>query len=402
VILYASSSCSRPGLRAAILLIAVGIFLAIALAEGILRFFPGLLSVEFQQVLEEDPDNLGVAHPYIGYLAKPNNTLIVASRDYRIGVQTDGYGFRNAWPWPEKAEIVALGDSLTFGWGVEDNQAWPAIVAKALPHFRLINLGQGGFGPQQYLRVYETFGAKLHPKLVLVGFFAGNDFADSDVFDRWLKAGANTNYIVFRNFGKPRSTRLTLDQPIGDLIVSVLWRGHLLASKSRLYSLLVQIRKNLKSGPADTTIFRASNGLRLNLYMTSFARETDVYRPGYLPFDLAVKALQKLQSVAKGNNANVLVILQPTKEEVYLPLISGANLDADPERPLRETLEKLGIPYINLLPDFRARAAKGEVLFFETDDHPNVRGYALIAELVLDYLKNNTKTYNLNDFGGAD
>jgi hypothetical protein len=65
-------------------------------------------------------------------------------------------------------------------------------------------------------------------------------------------------------------------------------------------------------------------------------------------------------------------------------------------------LGKLGIPYIDLLPGFRRRAAQGEVLFFETDGHPNARGYALIAELVLDHLRNNAKTFNLNDSGGAD
>ena len=86
------------------------IFFAMALAEGILRLVPGLLSVELQQIVQADPDNYGVTHPYIGHLHKPNNTLIIAGKDFRAANHTDGYGFRNAWPWPEKAEIVAVGD----------------------------------------------------------------------------------------------------------------------------------------------------------------------------------------------------------------------------------------------------------------------------------------------------
>jgi hypothetical protein len=73
------------------------------------------------------------------------------------------------------------------------------------------------------------------------------------------------------------------------------------------------------------------------------------------------------------------------------------HLDTDPGRPLRVKLEELGIPYLDLLPDFRSRAAKGEVLFFETDGHPNARGYALIAERIISHLKDNAKKYELKD-----
>src|SRR5262245_1340750 len=55
-----------------IILIVASISFAMALAEGILRLFPDLLSVELQQIVQVDPDNYGVAHPYIGYLHKPN------------------------------------------------------------------------------------------------------------------------------------------------------------------------------------------------------------------------------------------------------------------------------------------------------------------------------------------
>jgi hypothetical protein len=63
-------------------------------------------------------------------------------------------------------------------YGVEDSAAWPAILDRALPRLRVINLGLIGAGPQQYLRVYKTFGLQLRPRLLLVGLFVGNDFWD--------------------------------------------------------------------------------------------------------------------------------------------------------------------------------------------------------------------------------
>ena len=394
------SSISRSWRSAplsSVVLIAGGLLLAMVLAEGVLRLVPRLLSVELQQVIQADPDDMGIAHPYIGHLHKPNNTLILAGRDFRTAAHTDGHGFRNAWPWPEKAEIVAVGDSLTFGYGVEDDQAWPALVAKELPHNSLINLGLIGGGPQQYLRVYETFGIRLYPKVVLIGFFARNDFWDAAMFHRWLESGAGTNYLVWRDFGQPESTSLSLEQPIGDFLSSLLWRCHLLASESHLYNLLRYAPRHLERQTfSERRTFEAPDGTRIELSLEGLKSATEAARSsGYRPFDIAVEALQRLHSIAKADGTNVIVILQPSKEEVYLPLLGEPA--PDPARYLRVRLRELGIPYLDLLPGFRSRAKKGEVLFFEIDGHPNRRGYALIAELVLTHLKNNAKRYGLTD-----
>ena len=118
---------------------------------------------------------------------------------------TDGYGFRNAWPWPEKANIVVLGDSLIFGYGVEDDEAWPALLGQALPQLRVINLGLIGAGPEQYLRVYETFGRQLHPQVLVVGLFVGNDFWDTGLFHRWLKVESEENYLAWRDSGRSKA-----------------------------------------------------------------------------------------------------------------------------------------------------------------------------------------------------
>ena len=383
------------------LLFAGSILFALTLGEGILRLVPGLLSVELQQIVEARPDNFGIADPYIGYLHKPNNTFIVAGRDFRAANHTDGYGFRNAWPWPETAEIVTVGDSLTFGYGVEDDQGWPALIARNLFPNRLINLGLNGAGPHQYLRVYERFGTTLRPKLLLVGFFVANDFWDADMFDRWLKLEARNNYLVWRDFGRPRSTSLNLNQPIGDLVVSVIWRCHLLASNSRLYNFLHHVRKSLRTylrgySPSQLKLFQAPDGTQLQLDIEDFTNKVKIGQPGHRAFDISVEALQRLDSIARANGTSILVVLQPSKEEVYLPLMGENSFDADPGKPLRVKLKELDIPYIDLLPAFRTRA-KGNALFFEVDGHPNARGYALIAELVVGHLKDNAKKYGLQN-----
>jgi len=370
------------------------LLLTITLIEAALRVFSGWLPVELQQLMQADPNNYGVAHPYIGHLHRPNNALAISGRDFRAVHHTDGHGFRNSWPWPKTAEFVVLGDSVTFGQGVEDTQAWPAILAQFFPAGRVINLGLIGASPQQYLRVYETFGQKLRPKVVLVGYFTGNDFWDAEMFDLWLRSGAGGNYMVWRDFARPASVSPSLQRPIRNLVSSLLRRGGLLARKSHLYNLLLYVRGDSNRWiPSATKVFQAPNGTRLELQPGDFASKTKEGRAGHRVFQLVVDALQRIHSLAKENGATVLVVLQPSKEEVYLPLLGEPPPDA--AFRLRAALAELGIPYLDLLEDFRRRAAKGEVLFFETDGHPNARGYALIAELVISHLKQHAKEYSL-------
>jgi len=160
--------------------------------------------------------------------------------------------------------------------------------------------------------------------------------------------------------------------------------------------LLLYARGNIKRwAPAEIRTFQAPDGTRLDLAPGDLTAKSKGAQPGYRPFDVTVEALKHLHSIAWANGTNVLIILQPSKEEVYLPLLGEPA--PDPARALRETLGELGIPYLDLLPDFRRRADKGEVLFFEVDGHPNARGYALIAELVLIHLIENAKRYGLKD-----
>jgi GDSL-like Lipase/Acylhydrolase family len=374
------------------------VVLSLVFAEGFLQLFPGLLPAEVRQLVEDGPSNQGVSHPYIGHLHTPNKAFVLSATDFSATHHVDGYGFRNPWPWPTQSDIVTVGDSLAFGHGVEDEQTWPAIIARSLPSNRVINLGLSGAGAQQYLRVYETFGIKLQPKVLLVGFFVRNDFWDDALFDRWLRSGVGGNYMVWRNFGRPRRVSFSLQRPLGSIMDVLRWNHALFSRSSYLYTLLLHVRGAVqKWRPAEVRIFEFSDGGRMELFPGDFANTTAGAQPDRREFHLVLQALQRIHSIARANGTHVLVIFQPSKEEVYLPLLGEAL--PDPARPLKTELEKHRIDYLELTPAFRRRAEAGEKLFFEVDGHPNARGYALIADLVLSHLKDNAKRYGLKDFG---
>jgi hypothetical protein len=372
----------------------LGVLLTLAMMEGVLRAFPGAFSDEVQQMLLADPENYGVADSYIGHLHKPNNTFVLAGRDFKAVNHTDGLGFRNTWPWADRAEIVVIGDSLTFGYGVADDQAWPYLVGQQVSPLRLINLGLIGAGPQQYLRVFERFGVKLRPKLLLVGVYPQNDFWDANVFDTWLRSGVGGNFMVWRDFGRPRRVTFRLRDPLYSL-ESVL-RSTVLPTvrSSYLYTLLRAIRGgNEGTAPTPPRTISFADGGRLQLVESQFLDMSAAAQPNRREFRLLLDSLQQIDSLATQHGAHALMVLQPGKEQVYLPLLGETK--GDPSGALIPALDRLGIDYLDLAPAFRAHAKGGERLFFEVDGHPNQAGYGLTAQLVIAHIMENSQRYGL-------
>jgi len=85
--------------------------------------------------------------------------------------------------------VLALGDSCTFGVGVEDGETWPARLSRLLRaegiDAEVINAGVPGYTAFQGKRFLETRGLALEPDLVLVPFGfndidAGMPFSDAE------------------------------------------------------------------------------------------------------------------------------------------------------------------------------------------------------------------------------
>ncbi len=363
------------------------IVLAFVVAEVVLRLFPQLYPAATQQFrLDAEPDQMGVAHPYIGHLHTPNNDLVIPIRDFQAVHHTDGHGFRNAWPWPETADIVFVGDSLTFGYGVEDDESWPAIIAAALPHLRVINLGLIGASPEQYVRVYETFGIPLQPKLLVVGLFPGNDFWDAGLYAKWLANGVGDNYMAWRDYGRPLKS--------GRKGASRSGIEKFLKQNVALYHVYRQARRTYRNWRVgEPKRLQLSKGGQLWLSPSQLAGLTAGSRPERTEFQHVLQALTRLKTLAAEHHTHVLLVIQPDKEFIYLPLTGAAAVDAAAH--LRPEIERLGYAYVDTTPMFQQQAEAGEQLFFETDGHPNRSGYQLIAEAVLAHVTQHAATYGL-------
>ena len=97
--------------------------------------------------------------------------------EFDLAVQINNLGFRgpNTTIQKQKKRVVVIGDSFTFGWGVEWQQTWVHLLSKAYPELEFLNLGQGGNHPGDYTRISKQAVPMLKPDLVLICVLQGND-----------------------------------------------------------------------------------------------------------------------------------------------------------------------------------------------------------------------------------
>ncbi len=385
-----SSSTGKQALlvrHAWLWLVPLSTLVGLLLLEGALRLFPSLMPIEAHQrllYLAEEGGLKSVADPYLGFLYPANSSSEFVSREFGVVVEaTDEHGFRNPSPWPEHAEIVIVGDSMAYGYGVASQESWPRLLDDALPVSRVITLGLPGTVPQQYTRYFEKFGARLRPRLLIYMVFPGNDIKGTVEFDRWIAAGAPGSFDHWRYFE-------------GHVPI----RGQSVLDRSSLVMSLRSLTKALRNS-SSWKFIELTGGGRLRLAPQLYRQSIAMNRPGTPGFEAVVKATREARELAHALGSQLVVVLAPTKETVYLPLLR------EPFPGLTEPLGSVltndeGMAVIDLSEPLRKRAARGEQLFFEVDGHPNALGNRVIAEVVIQYLRTHAQALGLDDWSQAE
>lgn len=130
---------------------------------------------------------LRIVHPdglVEGFLLPPNGHFSFSTDEFSTTVLTNGIGLREQREFSPRHDgiyrIAVIGDSVTFGWGVENDEAYPAVLDRILkrelgPAVEVINFGRPGENPVGYLRTFMLQAEPLHPDMVIVGFLPAND-----------------------------------------------------------------------------------------------------------------------------------------------------------------------------------------------------------------------------------
>jgi hypothetical protein len=330
----------------------------------------------------------------------------------------DRKGFRNA-SIPQRAFIVALGDSQTYGTGVSQEEAWPGQLEK-LAHVKTYNMAFGGYGPTHSLLLLDE-ALQLRPKLIIEAFYAGNDLFDSYNHVYRLKQlpylrtpdEGISNAISERETLVPlfpgRYTTLYARRESEARHTS---RWEYLATYSKTYRLLLGLKALFEVRPPPPPpprkdAFAFIDG-ELNTIFTPAYRLTaiDFSDPRIVEgHRISLEAIRLMRDRTEKHDAKFLVVLLPTKEMAFRDLVQRTKKDVPLEykrlleneevmwRQSKDFFAGRGIQFSDAVPILREHMEKGTRPYHESEDgHLTRLGHRIIAQLVLSQIDQNSLT----------
>jgi lysophospholipase L1-like esterase len=244
-----------------------------------------------------------------------------------------------------RPRIMALGNSCTFGWGIDSNLTYMATLEKLLEHkYEIINAGIPGYSSYQGKMFFETELVNLKPDYVLI-LFGWND--------HWAAA----NGIADKDQKLPSELIINIQNKLSNL--------HLYRTIKKVF--LSSIERDIDS---------------------LFDREAPVYRVSVVDFGQNVRSICR---TARDNQAVPILITAPIPSlQNYYPPGSHSGLHLYHElynQAVRQIAEVDSV----LLVDAAMEFDKFGNLYDDAQDDPihfNVRGHELLSWLITSKFRN--------------
>ena len=290
-----------------------------------------------------------------------------------IDYRTDEHGFRNP-AGVQRADIVFIGDSFTEAGQVNEEGTFARQVANA-SRLSSVNLGRGAYGPQQELLVLKRYGLSYQPRVVVWQLFEGNDLTDARIFADWKTKPQQNVSLKERYFNNSFLAGLLSRTRLKDRDTPLVTLRHGDGTTQR-----IRIRYRYEPGqPADIPL--------------GFAETRRVLEEGY--------------RLCQSRGIQLMIILVPTMVRVLEPYISFDRVEdrlrylpagvpddkKDFSGKTAELCAHVGCTFVDSFDALRqAAATDNRGLYIPDDEHLDVRGHEVIAQIVVEWLRSKHAT----------
>jgi hypothetical protein len=124
--------------------------------------------------------------------------------DFDVAYAINAEGFRGPFPTREtqtsRRRVAVLGDSFTFGLGVDDDATFVSALSRLDPGADYLNFAVPGYSTDQELLLSRRILGRYRPDVVMLGFYLGNDLLDN-ALDYPLQADQGKPYFQRRDDG---------------------------------------------------------------------------------------------------------------------------------------------------------------------------------------------------------
>lgn len=270
-------------------------------------------------------------HSRYGWAHVPNTSGGFSAYGFDTTVSINEKGFRgpnigyerNA----EVKRVLVLGDSLTWGFGVNYENTFASRINQGSPQLELVNLGVSGYSTDQELLLYLDEGRKYKADMVVI-VVAGNDIGGNM---------RTTAYFIYRKpaFRLQGDDLQLVNQPVGKVswikrvVVQAAWHSYVLTQinrylhESKVKRILPVTEKRASHSPEEK-IFPRSRAEKLSMRLfVELKNETREDKAGFLVVfatdvaraDLAAADLRRfgIESIVLGH------FIDPNDKSLFLP-----------------------------------------------------------------------------------
>ncbi|GJM15980.1 MAG: hypothetical protein DHS20C13_13070 [Thermodesulfobacteriota bacterium] len=276
--------------------------------------------------LKNDSDN-----KLIGHIHTPNKSMELM--DVMVDINSDGLRDKE---YPvsrsDKHRIIFLGDSLTFGWGVKEEETFATLIEEDLSSSsptEVLNFGTGNYNTEQEVNLFIEKGLKYNPDKVVLFYFINDAEVTPEKSGLW--------FLGYSQF------------------ISFYW--------SRINSLL-------------------NNFLPSKSFKEYYESLYDENQQGWIN---ARKAIIELRDICESKGIEFQVVLLPELHDV------NNEIFANVYNNLALFLKNNNIDYLNLAKLFENHPNQIELWVSYDDAHPNNIAHKKIAESASKFISNKGK-----------
>ena len=358
------------------------VYLVVATA-CMLLLFEGILRVGFGR-----PLGLFRIRPLDGKtLYRPSSTIKIYTGPIPYTVKTNALGFRGPEITREKpagtTRIIALGDSVTDGFYVDNEDTYPVQLEGLLRAsgyaVEVVNAARGGASIDRELAIFERLCVPLQPDIVVLAFVT-NDIDDILQIPREELVQLETNW---NELGSDSEALMLASTAVGELLLDLSLRAQFENYR----------RFDRESGAGgDSRYDIPGNG--------NYAENIGIFMERHVSRNnsiLRTDTFNDIQLKAMDNYFFALAFLRDRCAEggsklvfVYTPgynQIHDSNSSLRLRDVLRDGCTRLEIPFLDLTPRCREAVKNGPITLAPVDFHPNLRGNRVMAEEIAVFLK---------------
>jgi len=316
--------------------------------------------------------------PGLSYQMRPG----VRGRVRGVEVRTNQLGFRGPEIHAERPSgthrVVILGDSVTFGFRMPEEEIFPSLMARQLaqttagtssgarqasgrpepepePNWEILNFGVEGYNTQAELQVLRTTGLRVDPQTVVLVV---------NLNDYDATPGVGPRGVLMLNRDETISRWSPMHVSEFYLLLQWLWRT----------GGSVWFGAPASDPPTDT---EPREFKPLDIYVSALRKEYWRH-PTDGRLNEMLTSMRQLARITDAHGIRLLVVILPDGDQ-----IGPAEPDLDPQKRLAAFCQQEGLECLDLYPIFAASPVPN--LFMDIM-HPNAAGHQLISAAIVERL----------------